>query len=222
MMLTGPIQFGITHQGATGSSLCAAFSQIVGLRQDTKDIVHWADYDDIRNTKNGDPDAYRRLIERHQAHVGKLLWRFTRDRTEHEELTQQVFVEAYFNLDSFRAKAPFEHWLARIATRIGYQFWRKKKHSKAVPLPDEQWNSLAGPKDNAIDNQQAAELVHHLLAQLSPPDRLVLTLRYLEQCDIAQTAYRIGWTQVRVRVQSHRAMQKLKVLLANKNIELQL
>ena len=222
MMLTGPIQFGITHQGATGSSLCAAFSQIVGLRQDAKDIVHLADYDDIRNTQNGDPDAYRRLIERHQAHVGKLLWRFTRDRTEHEELTQQVFVEAYFNLDSFRAKAPFEHWLARIATRIGYQFWRKKKHSKAVKIPDERWNCLTATDGDDLESRQAAELVHHLLAQLPPQDRLVLTLRYLEQCNIAQTAYRIGWSHVRVRVQSHRAIQKLKVLLENKNIELQL
>jgi DNA-directed RNA polymerase specialized sigma24 family protein len=50
----------------------------------------------------------------------------------------------------------------------------------------------------------------------------VLTLRYLEQCNVAQAAYRIGWSQMRVRVQTHRAIAKLKKLSAALQLELEL
>lgn len=207
----------------TGSSVIVVVGQCFSLRQENPSItLHTGEIEDIRQSRNGDSDAYRRLIERHQTAVGKLLWRFTRDRTEHEELVQQTFVEVYLSLSGFRAEAPFAHWLSRIATRVGYRYWSQIRKSKAVAMPDEAWERLSRLDNDAVDTQQAAELVHRLLAQLPPRDRLVLTLRYLEQCDIAQTAYRLGWTQTRVKVQTHRAIARLKKLTAHTNIELEL
>ena len=84
-----------------------------------------ADLEDIRQSRQGDNEAYRRLIERHQEHVGRILWRFTRDRQVHEELVQDAFVEAYLSLASYRGKAPLAHWLSRIATRVGYHYWKQ-------------------------------------------------------------------------------------------------
>ena len=178
--------------------------------------------DDIRKSLNGDADAYRRLIEQHQAAVSKLLWRFTRDPVEHEELVQQVFIDAYMGLKGYRGEAPFEHWLSRIAVRVGYAFWRKRSRRKTVTLSDEHWRQLAQSDDSTADSAEAGEIVHRLLARLPRRDRLVLTLRYLEQCDVAQTAYRLGWTPVRVRVQTHRAIEKLKQLTADTSIEVDL
>jgi hypothetical protein len=75
------------------------------------------DIEDVRASRQGDPDAYRRLIERHQRRIGKIMWRFSRDPLVHEELVQDVFVNTYLSLETYREKAPFEHWLIRIATR---------------------------------------------------------------------------------------------------------
>lgn len=222
-MLAELSQFASVYQWVARSSLCLAGVHPFSLRQeDTATIVDTTDLEDIQKSRNGDSEAYRHLIERHQHAIAKLLWRFTRDRTEHEELVQQVFVEAYLSLSSYGAKAPFAHWLARIATRVGYRYWSQTSRHKTVSLQDEEWDYLSKPDDNTQQHQEAAELVHRLLAQLPPRDRLVLTMRYLEQCDVAQTAYRIGWTQARVRVQTHRAIQKLKGLMADNRIELEL
>ncbi len=195
---------------------------LAGTDDEPKKAVCGADLEDIRDSCNGDGQAYRRLIERHQAAVGKLLWRFTRDRTEHEELVQQVFVEAYTSLNGYAAKAPFAHWLARIATLIGYRYWNQQRKQNTVALPDEAWEHLAGPESQPAEANETAERVHRLLAKLPPRDRLVLTLRYLDECNIAQVADRLGWTQTRVRVQTHRALAKLKRILADNNIELDL
>lgn len=226
-MLALPFQFALVCQDDYRLAAIAAWLTRHVLpfsvqRADTADALRFSDLGDIRHSQNGDGDAYRRLIERHQPAVGKLMWRFSRDPNEHEELVQQVFVEAWLGLGRFRAEAPFEHWLSRIATRVGYRCWNQTHRRKAVTLHDEEWERLAQAADNAIETEQAAELVHRLLAQLPPRDRLVLTMRYLEQCDVAQTAYRLSWTQTRVKVQTHRALARLKKLTANTSIEMEL
>jgi len=185
--------------------------------------INTGDADDIEQTRAGDPDAYQRLVERHQDHVARIVWRFTRDRTLHEELVQDVFVEAYLSLNTYRGTAPFEHWLARIATRVGFRFWKEKaKQKEAQTFSLEEWDQVADDGD-AIENleaDQAADMLHRLLEQLPPRDRLVLMLRYLEGCDVAETARRTGWTKTMVKVQALRAREKLKKLVERSGMEL--
>ena len=171
------------------------------------------DLEDVRQSHQGDPEAYRRLIERHQEYVGRMLWRFSRDRRVHEELVQDVFVEAYLSLDQYHGKAPFVHWLSRIATRVGYHYWKQvARRKKTESFTLEEWDQLPDDPEKRMDPSQAAALVYRLLGQLPPRDRLVLTLRYLEECDVAETAERTGWTKSMVKVQTWRARKKLEKL----------
>ncbi|MCI0500040.1 MAG: RNA polymerase sigma factor [Planctomycetales bacterium] len=185
-------------------------------------IVRLPDLDDIRLSQNGNSDAYRRLVERYQAHVSRLLWRFTRDKTCHEELVQETFVQAYLSLHTYKAQAPFEHWLSRIATRTGYHFWKQSNRHQHASLDDRQWEQVVQTEPESMSPQQAAEIVHRLLSHLPPRDRLVLTLRCLEQCDVEETARRTGWSLSLVKVQTYRAKQKLKALLKNADIQLEI
>jgi len=172
-----------------------------------------AEIEDIRRSRQGDSDAYRCLVERHQKHVGRILWRFSRDYQVHEELVQDVFVEAYLSLKSYRGKAPFSHWLSRIATRVGYRYWKQTaRHRRTERFSLEEWDQLPEESSQEMDPVEAASLVHRLLAQLKPRDRLVLTLRYLEGCDVAETSRRTGWTKSMVKVQTSRAKKRLEKL----------
>ena len=173
------------------------------------------DIEDVYASRRGEPDAYKRLIERHQQHIGKIMWRFSRDPLIHEELVEDVFVEAYMSIGTYREKAPFENWLARIATRVGYRYWKQQARQKKFErFSLEDWDRLTGEAPEGIDSARAAELLHNLLAQLPPRDRLVLTLRYLDGCDVAQAAHRTGWTKGMVKVQTNRAKKKLQKLLS--------
>lgn len=173
------------------------------------------DIKDVRASRQGDPDAYRRLIERHQQRIGKIMWRFSRDPLVHEELIQDVFVNTYLSLGTYREKAPFEHWLMRIATRVGYRYWKQQtRHKNFTIFSLEDWDRLVVEVPEEIEPGRAAELLHNLLEQLPPRDRLVLTLRYLEGCGVAETAHRTGWTKTMVKVQTNRAKKKLDKLLS--------
>jgi len=167
------------------------------------------DRDDIEACLGGDGSAYERLIRRHQGDVARRMWRFTRDPRELDELVHEVFVEAYFSLAGYRGTGPLRHWLGKVAVRVGYRHWqRKARRSADVPLQD--WDAPAG--DPAAD--AAADVVHGVLAQLPPRDRLVVTLMYLEGRSVAEAADIAGWSQTMTRVQAWRAKRKLKALLA--------
>jgi RNA polymerase sigma-70 factor (ECF subfamily) len=180
------------------------------------------DLDDIERARGGDPEAYRRLIERHQDYVARLLWRFSRDRQVHEELIQDVFVEAYLSLRGYNGEAPLAHWLARIATRVGYRYWKEKARRRRMePFDVAKWNKAVGDGQvAALEPDEAGALLHQVLAQMSPRDRLVLTLRYLEQCDVVETARRTGWTKTVVKVQTLRARNRLRKLIEQSGTEL--
>ncbi|MFT5128122.1 MAG: RNA polymerase sigma-70 factor (ECF subfamily) [Rhodothermales bacterium] len=171
-----------------------------------------ADVADIRACLDGDGEAYRRIVERHQDHVGAIMWRFTRDQNEHKEMVHDMFVEAFLGLAKFRGDAPLEHWLARVATRLGYKLWRRRAQDRQqVSL--EEWQEI-GERKSDLSPGEAGELVHRLLGMLSPRDRLVMTMRFVDERTVEETAALTGWSETMVKVQTWRARRKLKGLLA--------
>ncbi|MBI4803296.1 MAG: hypothetical protein HY796_12315 [Elusimicrobia bacterium] len=89
------------------------------------------DSEDVKAAQGGDGEAYGRLIRRHQSEIARRMWRFTRDPAAHADLVQEVFVDAYRGLNSYRRLAPFSHWLHKIAVRAGYAYWRRRAREPA-------------------------------------------------------------------------------------------
>ena len=168
-----------------------------------------ADHRDIQACLSGDGRAYERLVRRYEARVAAQMWRFSRDPDVHEELVQEVFVEAYFSLRRYRGDAPLLHWLRRIATRAGYRFWKKQARDRKG-MSIEAFESPGVEDQDPAEPEVAASLLHALLAQLKPADRLVLTLMYLDECSTHGIAERTGWNRAMVKMRAHRARKKLR------------
>lgn len=171
------------------------------------------DPEDVAASLNGDGEAYARVVRQYQDQVAAQMWRFTRDPAILEELVQDVFVEAYLSLKGFRGRAPFLHWLRRVATRVGYRHWKSQvlKRDREGVLRETNLNLANAPEDPTPS--EAAEALYDLLARLPPPDRLVLTLFYFAECDTNEISSRTGWNRTLVKVRLHRARKKLKALL---------
>ena len=174
------------------------------------------DTEDIYQSLNGNHEAYKRLVEKYEQAIAKTMWRFSRDELIHEELVQDVFVEAYLSLRSFKEQAPFLHWLRKIATRVGYRYWKElaREHSKKH-FTLQEWDEVLSQSPEKIDSEQAGKILHYLLVTLPPRDRLVLTLRFVEGLSVEQAAYRTGWSKSMVKVQTIRAKRKLKKMFPN-------
>ncbi|UCF14480.1 MAG: RNA polymerase sigma factor [Phycisphaerales bacterium] len=176
-----------------------------------------ADQKDITACLSGDKDSYAKLVRRYEKQITRLMWRFSRDPGVCEELVQQVFVEAYLSLKSYRAEAPFLHWLRRIGSRVGYGFWKEQARAKSE-LPLEDFDAFVTEETDNLDPSVAAEVLHSLLARLGRAERLVLTLMYFEQCGTNEIAERMGWTRAMVKMRAYRARRKLKTIAERENL----
>lgn len=175
-------------------------------------LVSEEDARDIPLAMDGDEAAARRLYERYAPAVTQQMWRFSRDGAVHQELVQDVWVSALLNLATFRGQAPFLHWLRRIATHTGYRYWKRQARD-AERRRDYEMEQRAAPTPEPESPTEAAEQLHHLLAQLPPDQRLVLTLFYFEACGVREIAERTGWSVSKVKICNMRARARLKTLL---------
>ncbi|HRU07484.1 MAG TPA: RNA polymerase sigma factor [Candidatus Brocadiia bacterium] len=187
--------------------LCALYWAGMAEPDERDDLV---DQHDARLAAAGNREAFERLVKRHQGWVGRQMWRFSRDRGEQEALAQDVFVNAWLSLGSYRGDGPFEHWLSKIAVRTGYAFWRRaRQRAETRPLDE----AKLAPAPEQASPAEAAEVVHGLLARLGPRDRVVVTLLNLEGRGVAEAAELLGWSRSLVKAQAWRARRKMRRML---------
>jgi len=171
-----------------------------------------ADLADIKASLDGDEGAYARLVHRYENEIAAQMWRFTRDREKLRELVEEVFVEAFLSLASYKAKAPLLHWLRKSATRVGYRHWKSNARERKRRDELKHWSATQSEEVKAGPSE-AAEYLYKVLETLPAKERLVLTLLYFEELDTYEIAERVGWSRTLVKVRAYRARQKLEGLL---------
>ena len=81
----------------------------------------------IENLKKGDINSFRILVNEHQRKVLNTCYRFLNNKEDAEDLTQEVFLEVYKSISSFRGESKISTWIYRIAVTKSLDFIRKKK-----------------------------------------------------------------------------------------------
>ena len=167
-----------------------------------------------------DQAAARALVD----HLYPLVIRIVRAhlprRVAEEDLAQDIFLKMFTRLEQYQGAVPFPHWVSRIAVTTCIDQLRAQKRR-----PEFRWADLseneAGVLDAVMTNENdveagdalaARELVHKLLDQLKPDDRMVIQLLDLEQKTIAEISGLTGWSQSLVKVRAFRARRKLQKL----------
>lgn len=158
----------------------------------------------VAAARKGDDSAYAELVRRHERRVFRLAGRFFRRPEEVEDAAQQTFLTAWRKLDTYKAKAPFEHWLTRVCLNCCYQELRRRRATE-VEL-DRDVSAPRSDPNAKID-------VERLLAHLPATDRFVLQLMHGEGWSTQEIAERLGWSRANVKVRAHRARKKLRRLL---------
>lgn len=174
----------------------------------------------LARVRQRDQVASRQLVE----HLYPLVIRIVRShlprRVAEEDLAQDIFLKMFTRLAQYQGNVPFPHWVSRIAVTTCIDQLRAQKRR-----PEFRWADLseneAGVLDQVLTDERdvtpgdalaARELVHKLLGQLRPDDRLVIQLLDLEQKTIAEISALTGWNQTLVKVRAFRARRKLQKL----------
>jgi RNA polymerase sigma-70 factor (ECF subfamily) len=182
----------------------------------------------VRRITQGETERFAELVDRYQGHVGRIVGRrVPPDRVR--EIVHDVFVRAYVNLVQFSDAVPFSHWLAGIAVRTCYDFWRDRRREdvpvSALSVEHQRWidQTLSAQSDTEFRDQtvkqEAAEILEWALRRLSAEHRTVLTLVHLEGYSMREAAQLLGWSVVNVKVRAYRARQALRAVLRDTLVE---
>ena len=106
----------------------------------------------VRRAAEGEVAAYESLYRAHVGRIYALCLRMCRDRSEAEELVQDVFVRVWERLGSFRGDSAFGTWLHRVAVNTVIESlrtkerWRERQVGAVEPdeVPDAAFQRLAG------------------------------------------------------------------------------
>ena len=172
----------------------------------------------ILSLQNGDPLAFKQLVETWQNMVFNTVLSIVQDIQEAEDVTQEVFIQVYQSVTGFRGEAKLSTWLYRIAVTKALDAERKKKSKKRMANL-KSWIGLGEKEEEQLhfyhpgvqlDNKERAAILFKAMQKLPGNQRIAFTLikveglRYEAVSDIRHTSIKA------VEDLIHRAIQNLR------------
>lgn len=194
---------------------------------DGPDVAHRDEQDELRFIQRlceRDERAFNELVELYQDRVFRLVYRMLGRRDEAEDMVQEVFVQVFKAIGTFRGDSKLATWVYRIAVnlcknRVKY-LWRrrteaqdefeategKKSHTGAGGVTS---GEVAGP-EQAVQGYQLELIIKRCIAELEPDFSEVLVLRDVEGLSYEEITEITGLADGTVKSRIHRARATLK------------
>lgn len=156
--------------------------------------------------RTGDREAFAELVRRRRVQIWNLMRRCSGDANLANDLSQQVFLQAWRSLPQLRHAGRFGPWLKRIAISIWLQYERRNDPVRnAAELPE--LRSAEAESGIAVDLDRA-------LAMLKPEVRICIVLAYHEGMTHDEIALQTGFPTGTVKSYIRRGTQRLRERLA--------
>jgi RNA polymerase sigma-70 factor, ECF subfamily len=171
---------------------------------ETNDECVW-----VLRSRNGDHAAFEMLVVAHQRMIHSITFRMTGSMADAEDLTQETFLRAFQQLDSYRGEARFSTWLCRIAVNLSLNWRARESHRGDV---HSRWAQDAITEPDARDEfpDELSRRVQAALHRLPAKQRAALVLTVYENHSHAEAARALDCTEATISWRVFAARQKLK------------
>lgn len=164
----------------------------------------------------GDPSAWVQLVRRHSTRLYQLFYRFTGNRQEAEDLTQDVFLRVFQALKSYRpSEGSFKTWLTTVGRNLLTDHYRKGRRDRQTDSLDEDaigasQRPATGPGPEGIARQrELGEQIGEALRNLRPELREAVILRDLQEFDYREIQRILGVPEGTVKSRINRGRIEL-------------
>jgi RNA polymerase sigma-70 factor (ECF subfamily) len=168
----------------------------------------------LQRAQRGDHDAFQQLVIQHQARVFGIALRLTGQRSDAEELAQDVFLGLYEALAQISSPEHLTHWLLRtVSHRVIDRLRRHARQGIRVPLEalGEGPEGIAG---ESTHDPMAAARLRRILLEFAPDARAVMLLRYQEDLDPTDIAALLDMPLPTVKSHLRRSLEWLRTQCA--------
>jgi RNA polymerase sigma-70 factor (ECF subfamily) len=159
--------------------------------------------------KNGDLQQASLLFDRYNKRIFNFLARMTMDRTQAEDLTQNVFLRLIKYRSSFRDGAKFQSWIYQVARNVFSDHYQAMKNKYSGFVNIEKIGDRQQDESN-LEQDERERILHKSLALLNEEQRELLVLTRFQQMKYEEVAAIMDTTVTNIKVKVHRAIQKLR------------
>lgn len=168
-----------------------------------------------RLAAGGDIKAFEYLYKRYNRRTYSLCLRMTSSPTEAEDLTQEVFIQLFRKVGSFRGDSAFSTWLHRLTVNQVLMHFRRRsvkneKTSEDGEIPEQTVTGSANPSKMQVIDRIALK---NAIAELPNGYKNVFVLHDVEGFEHEEVARRLGISVGTSKSQLHKARLKLRGLL---------
>jgi RNA polymerase sigma-70 factor (ECF subfamily) len=177
------------------------------------------DVDRMLRVRKGDPEAFAELTERYSSRVLGYLCRQVGDRSEAEDLTQEVFLRIYRARASYQPTARFATWVFHITQNVARNALRSKRRRPWVPLDGAALSEQGLPLDRAeapsrpLERHELAGAVRAAVAGLAGRQRAAVELHQFHDRTYAEVAAELDMTPKAAKSLLYRARNQLRETL---------
>jgi RNA polymerase sigma-70 factor (ECF subfamily) len=161
--------------------------------------------------REGDMEAFRLLVEMHQARVIGTISKMLGSEAESEDLAQQVFIRIWKSAPRYRPTAKFTTWLFRITRNLVFNELRRKRHF--ADQPDEVAEPIERAErepDRVLLEGELQHAIQEAINQLPESQRLAIILRRYEEMPYEDIAKVMGTSVPAVKSILFRARAELR------------
>jgi len=182
------------------------------------DVSKATDLQLARSASHGDMGSFEELYKRHHRRVYSVCLRMLQNTSEAEDLTQDVFIQLYRKIGSFRGDSAFTTWLHRMTVNQVLMHFRKRtvkfeKTTEEGETPDQVVTGTANPERMRIVDKIALD---NAIDQLPDGYKNVFVLHDVEGFEHEEVAKILGCSVGTSKSQLHKARLKLQKLLRKK------
>ena len=164
-------------------------------------------------------EEFDQIVRRHRPQILRFLLASTRDPDLAETLTQECLLKAHRNWAGFRGDSSVLTWLMRIAINLEKDYWRNRRvqfwrqaRNTAVDVDEaSDWlDSGARTAEQQLMAREQVKAVWRVVEQLSPRQRSVFLLRFVEEMELSEIACATGLSEGTVKAHLARALARVR------------
>lgn len=189
----------------------------------SSDLSHLSETEIIRLAQQGDAGAFEHVYRQHSRRVYALCFRMAGNASEAEDMTQDVFLQLFRKIGSFRGESSFSTWLHRITFNIVLMRFRKKKLGEISLETAETDDESRTPRQIGHADLNLSGVIDRLglnraIDQLPTGCKQMFMLHDIEGYAHFEIAKILGCTIGNSKSQLHKARVRLRRLLREQSV----
>lgn len=169
----------------------------------------------VEKAISGESSAFGLLYDKYQPQIYRFIYLKTSHREEAEDLTHQVFLNAWQKIENYKFKGyPFSTWLYQIARNEVIDFYRTRKSNlniETIPEP-----TIKESFEKKLDINLELEKIKKAIIELSSEQQNVIIMRFVNDIPLQEIADAMGKSNGAIRILQYRAIKNLQKNLSKK------